>query len=305
MKKLSIEQFIERANLVHSGKYYYTSSVYVNTRTKIKIICPDHGVFEQNAHDHLNGHGCYFCGNTKIQKINSFTLDQFINKAELVHSGRYNYSSVVYNNRAKVDIICPIHGVFRQTPDSHLSGHGCRWCFSDKLKEGMTFTTDEFIRKANYIHNNKYTYEAVQYEHNAKKVIINCPIHGYFLQAANSHLQGRGCTECANTGFFHSKSAVLYCIRFDNVIEIPIYKIGVTGGDVKERIQGLGIKKGVKPTVLVTILFESGGEALKIEQHLHLKYKNYRYLGEKFTRKGYTEMYIKDIIGCDYKNLRI
>lgn len=59
-------------------------------------------------------------------------------------------------------------------------------------------TTEEFISKANLIHNNKYLYDEVVYKNNQTKVVIVCREHGGFPQAPNKHLHGRGCPKCAD-----------------------------------------------------------------------------------------------------------
>lgn len=58
------------------------------------------------------------------------TKEEFIIKANLIHGNRYNYSLVVYkNNKTKVKIICPIHGVFEQYPCNHINKKtGCSKC---------------------------------------------------------------------------------------------------------------------------------------------------------------------------------
>lgn len=62
--------------------------------------------------------------------------EDFIKKANAIHLCRYDYSKVEYkNNSSKVEIICPIHGVFTQSPSSHLQGKGCRKCKYDKMKK--------------------------------------------------------------------------------------------------------------------------------------------------------------------------
>jgi hypothetical protein len=62
------------------------------------------------------------------------TKETFSEKSKVIHGDRYDYSLVSYkNNRIKVKIICPIHGVFEQTPDAHLSGKGCRKCALSKM----------------------------------------------------------------------------------------------------------------------------------------------------------------------------
>ena len=68
MKRLTTEQFIKRAKLVHGNKYDYTLVEYKNTATKVKIICPVHGIFEQRPNDHLNGKGCSKCSKKLVQK---------------------------------------------------------------------------------------------------------------------------------------------------------------------------------------------------------------------------------------------
>ena len=61
MRKLTSEEFIERANIIHKNKYDYSLVNYINARTKVKIICPIHGVFSQSAGSHLHGCGCPAC----------------------------------------------------------------------------------------------------------------------------------------------------------------------------------------------------------------------------------------------------
>ena len=61
MNKQTLENFINRANQIHNNKYDYSEFVYVNWKTKVKIICPIHGIFEQTPGIHLSGHGCLKC----------------------------------------------------------------------------------------------------------------------------------------------------------------------------------------------------------------------------------------------------
>ena len=67
------------------------------------------------------------------------TTTEFISKARLVHGDKYDYSQTEYvTARRKVEIICPIHGSFFQTPNSHLSQkHGCRKCYDAKKRIGI------------------------------------------------------------------------------------------------------------------------------------------------------------------------
>lgn len=63
------EEFIARSNIIHNNKYDYSKVVYVNSLTKVKIICPEHGVFEQIPGNH-NYNGCPKCGKYGYKKRN-------------------------------------------------------------------------------------------------------------------------------------------------------------------------------------------------------------------------------------------
>lgn len=69
-KRLTTEDFIQRARKTHGDKYDYSQSVYVNSTTPLKIICPIHGEFIQAPSEHLRGHGCLLCGFDKISSSN-------------------------------------------------------------------------------------------------------------------------------------------------------------------------------------------------------------------------------------------
>src|SRR4051812_32381041 len=102
---------------------------------------------------------------------------EFIDRAHLMHGDRYDYENVVYLNvRTKVTIVCPIHGSFGQRPCNHLKGYGCRRC-ANQLQ-----TTEDFIKKAELRHGNRYCYPSTVYETSRKSVKIVCRIHGPFEQ---------------------------------------------------------------------------------------------------------------------------
>ena len=60
-KKITAEEFEERASRIHDGKYSYTG-VYYGSDVRVPIVCPVHGTFLQTPHDHLEGAGCPVCG---------------------------------------------------------------------------------------------------------------------------------------------------------------------------------------------------------------------------------------------------
>ena len=121
----------------------------------------------------------------------------FIEKAHRVHSNKYEYTFTKYTNQlTQVTITCPKHGNFVQTPKSHLRGHGCSTCAKEALIVTNSSTPEMFVKKANLVHANKYTYANVKYKNTRTKVAITCTIHGDFYQKPQEHLHGNGCPQC-------------------------------------------------------------------------------------------------------------
>ena len=144
-RKKTKDEFIKEANKIHNNKYDYSKVEYIDSHTKVCIICPIHGEFWQLPYHHLQGHGCKQCqydGNI-LKRVNK----NFISDAKNIHSDKFNYSKVEYiNNHTKVCIVCPKHGEFWQTPHDHLCGHGCPYCKSSILENTVrNYLSDENI----------------------------------------------------------------------------------------------------------------------------------------------------------------
>ena len=196
---MNLQVFIERANIIHNNKYDYSKSKYINAKTKIIIICPIHGEFNQTPASHLQGIGCRLCGIERSRMKRSLTLEQFIEKANIIHNNKYDYSKVNYvHSRLKVIIICPIHGEFNKIPNDHLSAvAGCPVCAKINFNYN-NLTTEEFIKRSIEIHKELYDYSLVEYINMNLKVNIICKIHNdIFRQRPNDHIHGKnGCPLC-------------------------------------------------------------------------------------------------------------
>jgi hypothetical protein len=179
-------EFINKAKIVHGDKYDYSKVEYINSRTKITIICKVHNEFEQKPSKHLFGQGCPICGG-----LYKRTNTDFINDAIKIHGDKYDYSKVKYiNSQEKVIIICKNHGEFEQKPNSHLNGQGCGKCAGRKRQN------NDFINDAIKVHGDKYDYSKSIYTKAQEKVIIICKKHGEFEQRVCGHLIGHGCAKC-------------------------------------------------------------------------------------------------------------
>lgn len=196
MRKLTTEEFIEKAKLVHGNKYDYSLVEYNGCENKVEIICREHGSFFQNKLHHINrAQGCPVCSGNFL-----FTAKQFIEKARKVHGNKYDYSKVEYKNaRSKIEIICPIHGKFFQIPCDHLSGNGCKLCGIKKALISRSYSIKQFIEKAIEIHSNKYIYN--DYSKSSKKIKIFCKkCKRYFFQTPNNHISKQyGCPLCSSS----------------------------------------------------------------------------------------------------------
>jgi hypothetical protein len=170
MKKLTANNFFEKCNIIHNNFYDYSLSNFIATNKKIKIICPIHGVFEQNCLNHMRGQKCIYCANKKLHK------EKFIERSNEIHNNRYDYSLIEYKNvHTKVKIICNLHGIFEQIPWNHLNSEGCPYCAKNKTNLKL------IIDRAAIIHDNKYDYSLItEYKNNRDKIKIICPEHGVF-----------------------------------------------------------------------------------------------------------------------------
>ena len=194
---MNTKQFIEKAREIHGDKYDYSKVEFLKAKTKVCIICPEHGEFWQTPQHHLEGHGCSKCGNKAASEKQKFTVEQFVEKAREIHGDKYDYSKVEYkDSHTRVCIICPIHGEFWQLPYDHLNGKGCNKCGYKSLSRIKTKTTEEFIKKSREIHGDKYDYSKVEYKGCFNKVCIICSKHGEFWQRPTDHINGKGCPVC-------------------------------------------------------------------------------------------------------------
>lgn len=191
-KSYTTEYFIKKAKIVHGDRYDYSLVKYINSDTKVDIICKEHGIFKQKPSSHCNHkQNCPKC----IGKIDN--IADFVKKANKKYNGIYDYSLVDYDKLKKdqkIDIYCPRHGQFKQKPSSHIHGFGCSKCGYN------TLTNIEFIKLANDKHGNLYDYSLCEYVNLKTKINVICKHHGVFNIKAKNHLYClNGCPTCLNS----------------------------------------------------------------------------------------------------------
>ena len=124
---IPLKIFLKRAKNAHGDRYDYSLSEYVNIKTKIKIICKVHGIFNQTPEEHCYGRGCPKCGIENVKFKLSKSTKKFIEDCKKIHGDNYDYSKVIYTNRKnKIKITCnTCKKDFLKEAYRHLSGVGC------------------------------------------------------------------------------------------------------------------------------------------------------------------------------------
>ena len=66
--KYTNETFIKKATEKYGNKYTYDKVNYINSQTKVCIICPEHGEFYVRPADYLRGYGCPKCQSSHLEE---------------------------------------------------------------------------------------------------------------------------------------------------------------------------------------------------------------------------------------------
>lgn len=196
---MNTELFIKKSIDIHGDKYDYSLSVYESPKTKVKIICPHHGIFEQMPYSHMNGNGCPHCAKEK-EPYNKRSLDELISLCK-ERFPEYDYSKSTEDILPKMVVICPKHGEFTCLYRTFTKGAGCPKCYYENLRKPKPIIKshkEKFIEKAKAKYGDQYDYSFVGDEPYQKETFI-CNIHNVkFQQTRGQHLKGAcGCHMCA------------------------------------------------------------------------------------------------------------
>lgn len=264
------EAFIAKAFRVHGKVYNYSETCYVNSKTKIAIVCSIHGRFFQTPSAHLQGNGCPHCGVNRTQQAHKcVTPTDFLRRAQLIHGARYEYPEQYVSYKEKINIVCSVHGKFPQTPDAHLRGQGCPKCKYATFSKQRSMSTGDFVRRATEIHGNKYDYQCVEYVNARTSVSMVCPHHGEFLQRPADHVHKRaGCPMCKQETlqgrytqvFFDANPSrketpcTVYLLRLAHDGETYL-KVGITTQELPRRLSLYPHKKVDVLSIVSTTLY--------------------------------------------------
>lgn len=222
------------------------------------------------------------------------TQEQALKKCYEAHQDKYDYSRFTYKNkRTKAEIICRVHGSFWQTPSAHFFGQHCPKCAYAERGFDRRVGTPQFILDSEEVHGDKYDYSLVEYICVKDPVAIICKEHGIFYQTPSDHKNGRGCPDCAKTGYRVSKEGKLYILQHEDCL-----KVGITNRDIKRRVSEINNSSSRKFSVLSYFVFSDGRVPLMVETQLLKELRsNYKQPQEQFN--GSTECFLN----ADYPHL--
>ena len=186
------DEFIKEAMMIHFDRFDYSLVNYKSNKTKIKIVCKKHGFFEQTPKSHLKGSGCIKC----VTKNSKYKKEEIIQKLIKKYENDYEYPDFEFNSLDdEITLICKKHGDVKKSIKDHLK-YSCKKCYYDIIGNSLRSSINDFIKRSNNFHNNRYDYSLVNYINNRTKVTIICNSHGEFNQTPSSHIIGKGCPKC-------------------------------------------------------------------------------------------------------------
>lgn len=212
--KLTQEQFINKAKAKHNNYYDYSLVKYIQSNIKVKIICPKHGIFEQQPNNHLHGQRCIKCMGDNVRKARISNTENFVEKSKKVHGNKYDYSLVKYKTgKDKVIIICPKHGEFLQTPFAHSSPsmkQGCPHCNISKGEDEI----EKYLIKNNIEYTTQYTFIDCINPKTSKKLPFD-----FYLPEHNIIIEYHGEQHYKKTGYFEKRAGGLKELQYRDQIK--------------------------------------------------------------------------------------
>ena len=206
---VDVDSFLHISRLIHSDKYCYDKVVYINSKTKVEIVCPIHGLFYKTPSKHTTSkQGCPSCAKKlytpeAIKDIcESYKTQGFIKS--------YKLPSTV-NNKSYLTFKCSCGKDYsiqiRKLSSERKSG--CSYCLRKLLRKSDHDYLDYFKAKWG----DRYCYLKFKNEGANNPCTITCKEHGDFITTPSKHKLRSGCPKCANINS-----------KFDNITLAERYK---------------------------------------------------------------------------------
>lgn len=139
------------------------------------------------------------------------TNDDMISKIREIHGDLYSFEKFTYKSyKEKPTLICKKHGDFKISLVNLIGNkRGCPKCGLERGHKSCLSNIEDFIIKANNVHNNKYNYSESEYVNWKTHLTIICKNHGKFKKTPNEHLNGLGCPICKKDIKYNNKKILI------------------------------------------------------------------------------------------------
>ena len=309
--KGELQDFVDK---YHGGRFDLTKFEYTGAKQKSVVICKEHGEFLISPQDlKRSKYACPECVKMYKSYKNIKGGSEGVNKETYLklfqdlHGTSYVVNLEKYKSKTQglVTITCEKHGDTTKNPINFLNvKHACNKCSNEGRSLTKTKSFDNFMKDANLLYGDRYTYDEKSYVNRNSIIEITCKIHGKFKKKAQKHLSGQGCFRCKiaelkskgilvggySLEYFNSypenknKPASVYYLKVGD-----FYKIGIST-NIRNRIKS--IKNASKEDVVIISKYDSNlYECFEIEQKILEKYKEFR------IDVGWsTEVFCKDVL---------
>jgi transposase-like protein len=184
-----IEELEKQLKELFDFEYDFTD--YNGARSCIKVFCKKHGWFSKKVTYLMSGYGCIECD--KLENIQKASVKYFQKVTEL-YEGSFDFSLSEYKgSKVKIEIVCSNCGEHYFVDTNNLISRKFRCIICDAYHH---YTTEEFVKKAELVHGNKYDYSTTEYKSGSENVEVFCKEHGSFPIKPIEHLRGHGCQKC-------------------------------------------------------------------------------------------------------------
>jgi hypothetical protein len=184
------DEALRRIRAALGDEYDLNKAVYVDSKTKITVICSKHGEFQKVLQLLCKGYGCNPCSRSE----KCIPLNEWTRRFAEVHGASYSYEKVEHpvDRNIAVTVTCPEHGDFLKTPAMLIKGYGCNEC-----SEGTGLPRETWIERFHDVHGERYEYGEIFTVGITRYISVKCPEHGEFRKQLNDHwTNGRGCNTC-------------------------------------------------------------------------------------------------------------
>lgn len=278
IKPIPTSEFLEKAKSIHGDKYGYDLVKYSGYNKPVKIVCREHGCFNQLPYVHLRGADCPKC----ILPYR-LTTEVFIQRSKEAHGDKYTYELTEYKNATtKVVMTCPVHGAFSQFAHNHFLGKGCSKCGSESASKTKSMSLAKAIDVCS-----RKGISLVSYPGNASEMSeLKCNKgHSWLAPLTRISSNNSGCPACSKSGYNPAKSGFVYILKSECG---KFMKIGLSNNP-SSRIKCLSAVTPFKFSRVAQLKLP-GNEAPKLETRLHKESVSAGLLGFD----GCTEWFIYD-----------